>query len=107
MTTKIKLKTNNTDLGIVNEIVDARLFQTTIPSPEIKAMESILFELSEKLMKKAITERRNFQPFSISLKYHYGFTLHSILREWLKDGSDNSYTQNAVMKLANEIHQQL
>lgn len=104
---KIKFELKNDELGVVNQIIENRIQQQSIPSPETKLVESILYETADKLFKKFITERMNVKAFKINLKYHQAYALHFVLRDFQKVESDSPYINMAVSKVANQIHEQL
>jgi len=104
---KIKFSLKNDELSIINQIIENRINQQSIPTPETKLVESILFELAEKLLKKFVTERMNVKAFKITLKYHQAYALHFILRDFQNVESDSPYINMVVSKVANQIHEQL
>lgn len=104
---KIKFSLKNDELSVINQIIENRLQQQSIPTPETKLVESILYEIAEKLLKKFITERLNTKVYKINLKYHQAYALHFVLREFQKIESESPYINMAVSKVANQIHEQL
>jgi len=104
---KIKILLKNDELSIVNQIIESRLNQQSISNAETKLVESILFELADKLLKKFVTERMNVKAFKIPLKYHQAYALHFILRDFQNLESDSPYINMVVSKVANQIHEQL
>lgn len=104
---KIKFELKNDELNIINQIIENRINQQSLPTPETKLVESIIYELADKMLKKFITERMNAKAFKISLKYHQAYALHFILRDFQTAGSDNNYINMVVIKVADQIHIQL
>lgn len=104
---KIKFSLNNDELSVINQIVENRINQQSIPTPETKLVESILYETADKLLKKFVTERMNIKAFKINLKYHQAYALHFILRDFQQLGIHSPYINMAVSKIANQIHEQL
>ncbi len=104
---KIKFELKNDELSVINQIIENRINQQSIPMPETKLVESILYELADKLLKKFITERMNSKVFKIGLKYHQAYALHFILRDFQTIGSDDGYINMVVLKIADQIHIQL
>ncbi|WP_333662267.1 hypothetical protein [Chishuiella changwenlii] len=104
---KIKFSLKNDELSVINQIIENRINQQSIPTPETKLVESILFELADKLLKKFVTERMNVKAFKITLKYHQAYALHFILRDFQNVESDSPYINMVVSKIANQIHEQL
>ena len=104
---KVKIELKKDELDVINQIIENNARQQSIPTPEIRLVESIIFETSDKLLSKFITERRNVNTFKINLKYHQAYALHFILRDYQKTGSESPYINMAVSKIANQIHEQL
>ena len=49
----------------------------------------------------------NVKTFKISLKYHQAYALHFILRDFQQVESESPYINMVVLKIANQIHEQL
>lgn len=69
-----------------------------------KAVLSICEELSIKLERKSITERKNEKNFNISLKYYEAFALEIILRDFIAKNDDEIYILNSAHLVANQIN---
>lgn len=104
---KVKIEIKNEELNVVNQIIESRINQQCLPTPETKLVESIIIELADKMLKKFITERMNSKVFKIGLKYHQAYALHFILRDFQMIGSDDGYINMVVLKIADQIHIQL
>ena len=104
---KIKFELKNDELNIINQIIENRINQQSLPTPETRLVESIIYELADKMLKKFITERMNSKVFKIGLKYHQAYALHFILRDFQTIGSDDGYINMVVLKIADQIHIQL
>ncbi|MDM1061925.1 hypothetical protein HXZ62_05000 [Empedobacter falsenii] len=104
---KIKFELKNDELNVINQIIENRINQQSLPTPETKLVESIIYELADKMLKKFITERMNSKAFKISLKYHQAYALHFILRDFQQVESESPYINMVVLKIANQIHEQL
>ena len=104
---KVKIEIKNDELNIINEIIENRIRQQSIPTPETKLVESILYETADKLLKKFVTERMNVKAFKINLKYHQAYALHFVLRDFQQVDTQSPYIDMVVLKIANQIHEQL
>ena len=104
---KVKFELKNDELSVINQIIENRINQQSIPMPETKLVESIIYELTDKMLKKFITERMNTKAFKINLKYHQAYALHFILRDFQQIDTENPYINMVVSKIANQIHEQL
>ena len=104
---KVKFELKNDELNVINQIIENRINQQSIPTPETKLVESIIFELADKLLKKFITERMNVKAFKVNLKYHQAYALHFILRDFQISGSEDGFINMVVLKIADQIHIQL
>lgn len=104
---KVKFELKNNELSVINQIIENRINQQSIPMPETKLVESIIYELADKMLKKFITERMNTKAFKINLKYHQAYALHFILRDFQQIDTENPYINMVVSKIANQIHEQL
>ena len=104
---KVELKVNSDKLNVINQIIENRINQQSLPTPETKLVESIIYELADKMLKKFITERMNVKAFKINLKYHQAYALHFILRDFQQVESESPYINMVVSKIANQIHEQL
>jgi len=104
---KVKIEIKNDELNVINQIIENRINQQSIPTPETKLVESIIFELADKLLKKFITERMNVKAFKVNLKYHQAYALHFILRDFQISGSEDGFINMVVLKIADQIHVQL
>ena len=90
---KIKLKLNISNLNAVLHVLD-----------------SYDNDLYSKLLRKAITERKNDKIFAISFKYHEAYALEAILRHFISNADEaysDPYVKNTAHVIANKIHQEL
>jgi len=107
---KIKIKINIHNLNAILEVL--RLYENQFNTQNLtfKAVLSISDDLYSKLMRKAITERKNDKEFNINLKYYEAFALEAILRNFITNNEKfetDSYTNNTALYIANQIHQNL
>jgi len=107
---KIKIKINIHNLNAILTILSKYETGFKAENFAFKAILSISDDLCSKLLRKAVTERKNDKIFTISLKYHEAYALEAILRHFISnnDGSySDTYVINTAHTIANKIHQEM
>jgi len=107
---KIKIKLNISNLNAVLEILSIYENEFKAQNLAFKVVLSISDDIHSKVMRKAITERKNNKNFNISFKYHEAYALETILRHFISSSNSNtfdSYVINTAHTIANNIHKEL
>ena len=107
---KIKLKLNVSNLNAILQILSIYENGFKAENFVFKAILSISDDLCSKLLRKAITERKNDKTFTISFKYHEAYALEAILRHFISNADEaysDPYVKNTAHVIANKIHQEL
>lgn len=107
---KIKLKLNISNLNAVLHVLNSYDNEFKGDNFAFKAILSISDDLYSKLLRKAITERKNDKIFAISFKYHEAYALEAILRHFISNADEaysDPYVKNTAHVIANKIHQEL
>ena len=106
---KIKLKLDVSNLNAILQILSIYENGFKAENFVFKAILSISDDLYSKLLRKAITERKNDKIFTISFKYHEAYALEAILRHFISNTESYSdpYVKNTAHVIANKIHQEL
>lgn len=104
---KITIKINYAALKELYYLFEIQTFAETNAPPDIKAVMSILQELSKQFEKKEIDKRRTANKFKMTFKYYEGFALERFCRSVYCGFSENNYTAHVALDIANQIHKQL
>lgn len=103
---KIKLAITIGELQVINQFLEV------IPckkEPLGKALNSIVFKVSEKLRKRVIEKihHQDRDITKITLEYPEGYALHEFFNEINYDFQNYPYETNILMKITEVIYQQL
>ena len=91
---KIKLKLNVSNLNAILQILSIYENGFKAENFVFKAILSISDDLYSKLLRKAITERKNDKIFTISFKYHEAYALEAILRHFISNADEGVSRRN-------------
>lgn len=107
---KIKIKINIDNLNAILQILKQYEEEFKPQNLAFKVVLSISDDIHSKLMRKAITERKNDKLFTVSFKYHEAYAIEAILRHFISEENKNEYDiyiKNSAQIIANNIHKQL
>lgn len=104
---KIKIKLTIQELSIINNVLSGVTNYNAIQSQQ-KFMKSLYIEVSQKLLKKAITKTNAIGKFTMSLKYFEVYALVDFISasvEALDSFEGFTYEKNVLRKTMNELNE--
>ncbi len=110
MNTKLLLTLDNEKLLVLNNCMVALDGMNLQSQPRaLKTPVAICMELRDELLQKAIKTRQKTKSFIIKLPYYKADALWSFLQNFEIYFPDpyGTYEQNTILKIKNELHQQL
>ena len=103
---KIKIKKTKEQLSVLLQLAELEVPCKPI-SATLKAEQSILMGIFQKLRKKALSVDQSDKAFTLSFLYHEAFYLERICREHRRLYSPVSYEAHTLRITANELNQKL
>lgn len=104
---KISIKINHVALEVLCAVIeDAQLHQ--IWTREQKVVRSIMWDVTQYLLKKEISKRHTVNKFKMSFKYHEAFALENSCRTLYEHCQHtDTYAAHVALDVANQIDKQL
>ena len=103
---KIKIKKTKEQLSVLLQLAELEVPCKPV-SATLKAEQSILMGIFQKLRKKALTIERSDKAYTLTFLYHEAFYLEQICREQRRFYNPVSYESHTLRITANELNQKL